>query len=407
MRNLRHVATGRSWVVRANRAVLALVAAVLGTSALADSPPTPKPDAKAAASTSGGDSAVKAAGAILLKDWKPDSSLVVPVSKIPTARFPVIDVHSHAYQKNPDDIAKWVATMDAVGVDVSVILAGVVGEEFDKLVELYLKPYPTRFVLYAGIYNDNVDALDYPQRAVAELDRVYKKGARGLGELSDKGSGYAREFTPDPKTGVPPSLTAPPGKRLHPDDPRLDLFWQRAAELNLPANLHVADHPSAWRPIDNHQERLPGAQKYNQHGKNVASYDELLEIRDRLLARHPKNTFILCHLSNQGNDLASLSKAMDRFSNLYLDIAARSYEIGRQPKAAAKFITKYRDRVLFGTDQYPSRAMYEQYWRVIESADEYMPGPSWWRLYGLELPASTLQLLYRDNARKIMNWSKG
>ena len=75
----------------------------------------------------------------------------------------------------------------------------------------------------------NIDAPDYPQRAVAELVRCYKKGARGVGELSEKGSGYARGAARD--------------KRLHPDDPRLNLFWKKCAELKIPVNVHMADHP--------------------------------------------------------------------------------------------------------------------------------------------------------------------
>jgi predicted TIM-barrel fold metal-dependent hydrolase len=131
----------------------------------------------------------------------------------------------------------------------------------------------------------------------------------------------------------------------------------------------------------------------------------MLQIRDRLLARHPKNTFIACHFSNQGNDLASLAKVLDRYPNLYVDLSARDYEMGRQPHTAAKFLARYKNRVLFGTDQTASKAMYVHWWRLLESADEYMPGPNWWRLYGLELPAPVLKAVYRDNARRLMNWT--
>src|SRR5213078_3543556 len=96
-------------------------------------------------------------------------------------------------------------------------------------------------------------------------------------------------------------------------------------------------------------------------------------MRDRLLVRHPRNVFIACHLSNQGNDLASLSKVMDRFPNLFVDIAARDYERGRQPRSAARFLGKYRHRVLFGTDHAATAAMYQHWWRLLESPDEYMP----------------------------------
>ena len=342
------------------------------------------------AQQSGNEEAVERVGAVVLKDWAPKSSLVAPRTDIAKARYPVIDVHSHAYAETPEEVAEWVRVMDEVGVEKTVVLTGAVGKRFDEMVELYLKPFPDRFVLYAGVLREGAEAPDYPQRAAAELERCYRSGARGLGELSDKGSGYTREPSPD--------------KRLHPDDPRLDLFWKKAAELHLPANIHMADHPSAWEPADHTQERTPGFQRYNQHGRDVPSHGEILKIRDRLLARHPNNVFIACHLSNQGHDLASLSKAMDAFPNLYLDISARQYELGRQPRNAARFLAKYKDRILFGTDRGREAEMYRSFWQVLESADEYLPGQSWWMLYGLELPDDVLRALYRENAKRLLNW---
>jgi predicted TIM-barrel fold metal-dependent hydrolase len=280
--------------------------------------------------------------------------------------------------------------MDEVGMELTVVLSGATGANFDRLADTFLKPYPTRFQLYCGIGRTNIEAVDYPARAVEELVRCYNKGARGVGEVSDKGSGVAR------------GVNLPRDRRLHVDDARLDPFWDKCADLKIPVNVHIADHPSCWRPPDERQERSPVFQRYNQYGRDVPSYEELLQKRDRLLTKHPKTTFIFCHLSNQGNDLASLSKVLDRFPNMYVDISARDYEVGRQPRTAAKFLNRYKDRVLFGTDQGQAKAMYQKWWRLFESADEFMEGSNWWRLYGLELPEATLKALYRDNAKKLL-----
>jgi uncharacterized protein len=331
---------------------------------------------------------------ILLKDYAPASSVVSPETVIPKAKFPVIDVHAHAnLARTPEEVAAWVKTMDEVGIERSVILSSATGEAFDKLVDLYLKNHPTRFQLYCGVLATDIDRPDYPARAAAELERCYRKGARGVGELSDKGWGYG-------------TTRAPRNQRLHPDDPRLDLFFEKCAELKIPVNVHVSDHPSNWKPLDVHQERTPAYQHFNQLDQDVPSYEELLAIRDRAVARHPKTTFIACHLGNQGNDLASLSKVLDAHPNLYLDISARDYEVGRTPRAAVKFLNKYSDRVLFGTDMGREKRMYQAWWRLLESADEYMPGRVWWRYYGLELSPQVLQRLYRGNALKLMNSEK-
>jgi len=129
----------------------------------------------------------------------------------------------------------------------------------------------------------------------------------------------------------------------------------------------------------------------------------LITIRNRTLEKHPKTIFIACHLGNQGNDLGKLSLAMDKYPNLYLDTAARDYEIGRTPRASDKFLTKYQNRIVFGTDQSREKSMYQIHWRLLETADEYIVGRVGWRYYGIELPVAVLESLYRGTARKIFN----
>lgn len=330
--------------------------------------------------------------AIALKDYAPKSSLVVVETSVPKAKYPVIDVHAHVNANTPEQVRDWVKTMDETGIATTVVLTGATGAEFDKLVDLYLTPYPGRFQLFCGIDTRNIDDPGYSERAVAELVRCYRRGARGVGELTDKGTGFSHE-------------NLPRSRRLHSDDPRLDAFWQKCAELKIPINVHIADHPSCWKPLDVYQERTPDYQHFNLYGKDVPSWEELIASRNRMLAKHPNTRFIACHLGNQGHDLASLAETLDRYPNLYVDISARDYEIGRAPRTAGKFLARYRNRILFGTDMGRGRSMYEAWWRLLESADEFMPGRVWWRYYGLELSAPVLESLYSGNARQLLNWN--
>ena len=326
---------------------------------------------------------------MLLKDWAPRSLVVTRETFVEKARFPVIDCHLHIYGRTPDQVAEWVQTMDEVGIEKSVVLTGSTGEAFDNLVDLYLGPYPDRFILYCGIDLENVDGPDFSSRIVTELERCHGKGALGVGEISDKGFGITRD------------TSLPRERRLHPDDSRLDAFWKRCGELGLPVNLHVADHPSCWTPLDVYQERTPDYQHFNMYELDALHYDELLQIRDRTLARHPGTIFIACHLSNQGHDLEALGKVMDRYPNLYLDTSARDYEMGRTPRSSARFLEKYMDRIVFGTDMGRRKSMFQIHWRLLETDDEYIPGRVGWKYYGLNLPDHVLEALYRGTALKV------
>lgn len=337
---------------------------------------------------------------VLLKDYEPASSLVLPEHHPARAKFAAIDAHVHPAARTAEEAAQWVRLMDQAGIEMTVLLTGAAGKDFDRLVELYLKPYRKRFMLFCGIDTRNLktDDPEYPKKVAAELERCYRAGARGVGEVTDKGRGF----------GNPSFATAgapPKEKRLHVDDRRLDLFWQKCAELKIPVSIHIADHPSAWMPPDQHQERTPSFQVYNQYGSDVPSHAELISRFQSVLDRHPKTTFVAVHFSNLGHDLNQLSRALDRFPNLNVDLSARAYEFGRQPFTAPVFLAKYKDRVLFGSDQTVSLEMWRAWWRVLETRDEFIKGPSWWRLYGMGLGDEVLRAIYGGNARRLYNWS--
>ena len=83
------------------------------------------------------------------------------------------------------------------------------------------------------------------------------------------------------------------------------------------------------------------------------------------------------------------------------EIGAVLAELGRQPRAAQKWLIRYQDRVLFGKDTY-NKEEYYAYFRVLETADEYFDyyrkRHAHWKLYGLELPDAVLRKIYYRNA---------
>jgi len=94
-----------------------------------------------------------------------------------------------------------------------------------------------------------------------------------------------------------------------------------------------------------------------------------------------KRRFVVLHVGNFAEDLQNVSDNLDRFPNMYVDIAARIGELGRQPRTARRFFDKYQDRILFATDatphatnipsKYLTTSFYEIYFRFLETEDEY------------------------------------
>jgi predicted TIM-barrel fold metal-dependent hydrolase len=94
----------------------------------------------------------------------------------------------------------------------------------------------------------------------------------------------------------------------------------------------------------------------------------------------------------------------DAMPNLYAELGAVLYDLGRQPRFAHEFLLKYGNRILFGKDSYqPSE--YPYYWRVLETKDDYFDYyrdyHAFWKLYGLGLPDEVLKNIYYRNALRI------
>ena len=327
-----------------------------------------------------------------LKDYRPKSIYKVPVSNIVKAKYPAIEMHVHACRSD-SDIIKCIKTMDACGIEKAIILSSATGSKFDNIMKMYSR-YPERFEVWCGFDNANYNDSGYWPEAVKELERCYKNGAKGVGELMFKGK------------GVPPN--ASDRTMMLPDDPREDLLFEKCAELGMPVNIHVSEDQWMYEKNDSTNDGLINAatwQVKNEYG--AKSHQEMLDRFENTLKKHPKTTFIAAHLSNCCSDLSYLGNLFDKYPNLYADIAARFGEIAPIPRFAHQFIEKYQDRLVYGTDMTNlSEKIYGVTYRILETSDEHFYELFWinyhWPLYGLSLSDGTLKKLYKENALKII-----
>ncbi len=175
--------------------------------------------------------------------------------------------------------------------------------------------------------------------------------------------------------------------------------------------IHTADPAAFFTPLDKNNERwheLNSHPNWLFHGEKFPARNELLAQRNRVIARHPKTTFIGAHFGNNPEDLETVGKWLDQYPNFYIDIDARISELGRQPYSARKFFIKYQDRILFGTDTTPKVDAYRLYYRFLETDDEYFDTAEshhrqgFWMIYGIFLPKPVLEKIYYANAAKLL-----
>ena len=333
---------------------------------------------------------------LLLKHYRPVSIYKTPTANIQRASFPVIDMHSHDYVETKNDVDNLVKLMDKMNIKKTMILTYNTGKGFDSAVEKYSK-YPDRFELFCGFDYTGYGTPGWQKHAVEELERCYKKGARGVGELGDKGEG---ELYSKPT----------PGKGLHIDDPQMKPLLEKCAELHMPISIHVAEDEWMYETPDSTNDGMMNAATWHvdMNKPNKLGHDALQKSLENAVRDNPKTIFIACHLLNACSNLQVLGDMLDKYPNLYADIAARFGEFAPVPRYAAAFFTKYQDRLVYGTDNSPEEHMYLTTFRILETADEHFYEQDTfnyhWALYGLNLPKEVLEKLYYKNAEKIMNY---
>ena len=362
---------------------------------------------------------------LTLPDFRPTSMLHARETRIERARYPVIDVHTHITESsksiNGVDLGaerdfhatpgELIAVMDRKNIRSMVNLTGGFGSGLTETIEKYDRSYRDRFYTFTEPCYSRLLEPDYPRIQAEAIEQARSDGAHGLKILKTLGL-YLRD-----------QITT--GNLVKIDDPRFDPMWDACGQLNMPVAIHISDPLAFFTPTDRFNERfeeLNNHPDWSFYGQDFPSNAELIEARNRVIARHPRTHFIVLHVGNFAENLENVSENLDRFPNMHVDIAARIGELGRQPRAARAFFEKYQDRILFGTDatphaeNYPQQLfgdeLYEIYYRFLETDDEYfdyapakVPPQGRWRIYGISLPADILRKVYNGNAARELRLS--
>jgi predicted TIM-barrel fold metal-dependent hydrolase len=347
---------------------------------------------------------------LALENFRPRSMLRVEEHQVQRGKFPVVDVHTHFRHKfhgSAEALADWVRLMDRNNIAVCVSLDGQWGERLDEHARLLWDKYRDRFVIFANIDWQGSGQPGEPATWDCQRPDFARRVARELAAAKERGASGVKIFK-----GFGLEYKNADGSLLKIDDARFDPIWAACGELGLPVLIHVADPAAFFLPIDATNERWEELHRHPEwsfYGPQFPKREELLDAFLRVVARHQRTTFISAHVASNAEDLATVGRWLDENPNLYVEIASRIAELGRQPRTARRFIEKHQDRILFGTDGPWPEERVRLYWRFLETADEYFPyserpfpPQGFWNIYGLELPDNVLKKVYSQNAARLI-----
>jgi predicted TIM-barrel fold metal-dependent hydrolase len=345
---------------------------------------------------------------LALGDFHPETRLRVPGSTVTRAKFSVVDVHSHFRIKlrpTPNALDEFVDLMNRQNIAIAVSLDGTLGPILDEHLQYLWKNHKSRFIVFANIDwqgdgKENEPATwdcnqsDFVHRTVLALQAARQKGISGLKLFKQFGLNYRNSD----------------GSYIAIDDPRFDPIWETCGQLGIPVIMHTADPSAFFEPITARNERYEELSRHpDWHfpSDKFPTRSSLHAARNRIIERHRSTTFIGAHMANDAEDLVETSQLLDAHPNLYIELASRISELGRQPYSARDFLIKYQDRVMFGTDGPWPEPRYRSYWRFLETRDEYFPyaekpfpPQGFWQIYGVHLPDDVLKKIYSENAKK-------
>ena len=329
---------------------------------------------------------------------------------------PVIDSHCHV-APNLTSLARALEVFDRVGIGrFAVKSGGSVGTPRYQATMAMQKVMGDRMRVFVNLDFQGAGDPGWVDKTVRGLEQAKLDGAAGVKVFKNLGL----------------QVRGPDGKLISPDDPMLDPIFEACGRLGLIFAWHIADPVAFFKPVTPDNERydeLMLAKGWQFNGPEYPSFNDLMAIQEKRIARHPKTTFLLIHMGNNAEDLGYVDRLLTTYPNVHVDTSARIPEFGRHPADQVRaFFIKHQDRILFGSDFIADGAgdmqlgsvshsvptvddaveFFTRHWKYFETDAKQMDHPTpiqgHWKVDAINLPDDVLKKLYVTNAERLI-WS--
>ena len=233
---------------------------------------------------------------------------------------PIVDVHAHINGRRASEIYAEAAAVFGVR-------------------RVYTQSLPTEAAAVRDVLGDRARFLAVPDFMAKDKQHAFTDGF--LEQMRWWHGEYGARMV---KFWVAPRLRDMAGDVYQ--DIRLDGIWKRRAadlarELGMMIMTHVAD-PDTW-----FQTAYADAERY---GTKRQQYEPL----ERMLTDYSDIPWVAAHMAGTPEDLGFLDGLLERHANLHIDTSACKWQVRElsrhEPGTLRAFLTKWRGRVLFGSD---------------------------------------------------------
>jgi predicted TIM-barrel fold metal-dependent hydrolase len=322
-------------------------------------------------------------------------------------RVEKIDAHMHVSGRADRLIARAIADhFRILTINVDAPDYPPIGEQRGFAVSLRER-YPGRVAFAATFSVEGFQSPGWSAAALRDIDAAVAQGAVGVKIWKNIGM----------------ALRDADGSYVMPDDARLEPVIARLEQQHLVLLGHQAEPRNCWLPLERMTVRgdreyfAAHPQYYMYQHPEMPSQETILAARDRMLAAHPALRFDAVHLASLEWDVDRVAAFLERFPNASVDMAARlvhlEYQAASDPEKVRRFLIRYQDRVLYGSDDAygpaddDPRAVEEVHagwvedWRFLVSSDRMHSEDFAAAFQGLHLPSAVVDKIYRRNAEAL------
>jgi predicted TIM-barrel fold metal-dependent hydrolase len=310
---------------------------------------------------------------------------VLPLNPDFVYNHPIFDAHTHGI--DPDSLDLLVRIQTKFGIRKAVLICHSPG-----IKDYARSTYPSRFI-FAKYFSGAMRFTDGPHKLAREILIAPEEGY-DLVKMQSAPIMRAR-------------AKADPGELRLDGDEMLPMF-EAIKEAGIPFILHLSDPDTYY------------ASRYTDTDYFGTKERDLKEL-EGVLSRYPEIQFQIAHFAAQAeiHRLDNLSRWFDSYRNFNIDTSSArwmSRELSKAPERAREFLTKYSDRIHFGTDcvaftddssyydgrHLALRLLLESSVRDVplpfQDADTVNSGGT--RINGLELEEAVLKRIYWENAHQ-------
>ncbi len=270
----------------------------------------------------------------------------------------------------------------------------------------HMKDFP-QLVAFATTFSvKDWNSNDWQEEAITSLKHSFGEGALAVKVYKNIGM----------------KLKDKSGNFVMIDNPRFDPIFDFIAKNKITVIGHNGEPKDCWLPMD---EMTMNSDKkyYSRHPEfymylhpEYPSYEEQIDARDHMLAKHPDLRFVGAHLGSLEWSTDELAKRLDRFPNMAVDVAARighlEYQAMKNWQKVHDFFIKYQDRILYGTDRISGgsedpkefeKFVHEAWlknWKFFCTGSTMHSSSFNKPFKGLKLPKEVVDKLYYKNAEK-------